>query len=299
MQKIILFFLAFFAVNFIFSQGLDDMILNMDKKIPILDSDGTVIYELLPQREKSDIYYSDELRDPCPPCRCLQSKPAKKSTSAPKPSTTGNINIINISTTEVSSVEIENFNGNTGGVNVKVNAGGKAGCPKNKVDTVVIHDDLYWHDKIKYPFIFGDSIIMSPIDAPIALPNTLKGGGGNYFHSNPNPDSGNQSGGTLFSEKFMFPFWIALLIGGLMFLGHYLLNRSRSFGTSSVTSITSETSAPPSKSAPIVSSSPAKTETPVSEIKKEETEESKSRNRQHYRDLGNERKSQGGEEEAG
>lgn len=220
MKKIFFLFLAFFAVNFIFAQTRETVIVE--------EVNGKTVY----QKVGSDDYYSDEWRDPCPPCPPCRKKPVKKSATSTMSSKAPNINIINISTTGESSVEIDNFNGNKGGVNVRVNAG-----KQKKVDTVTIHDPFYWDKKITYPFYFGDSVIMSPIEAPIPvpLPHTFPNRNGNY------PTSAPDSGSGFPLEKFGYPFFLAFLLGLLMFWGAYLVGRFRSIGTSSITSITSET----------------------------------------------------------
>lgn len=259
MKKIFFFFLAFFAVNSIFSQNL--LAEEILKDMPEID------------RIVLDKYYKGRLL--CPPCpECPQiKKPVKKfpTTSAPKPAPMPGAPIVNIiGDNKYDKIEIIN---DRNGFRLNLEKAKPICCPEK----------IIW-----VPLVKGDSVILFPGADPVPLPHVLPNPNGNYFNSV--PDLGNPSGGSSknfpgMSEKFGYPLFLAFLLGLLMMLwGTYLLSRLRSTGTSSVTSITSETSAPLSKPAPPATPvDSAKTETPVSENKTEETSEFKSRNRDGYR----------------
>ncbi len=244
------------ACNFTYSQGLDDM---------ILDQDGGEILRNLPAQDrlKLERYFLKK----CPECPQIK-KPVKKSSSmsAPKQAPTPTTPIFNTIIGENNYQKIE-INYDRNGFRLNLEKAKPAVCCPEKI--------------IWVPIVKGDSVILFPGADPVPLPHVLPNPNGNYFNSV--PDLGNPSGGSSknfpgMSEKFGYPLFLAFLLGLLMLWGTYLLSRLRSTGTSSVTSITSETSAPPAAS--------AKNETPVSSEDKQKGGES-------------ERKAGGGEEEAG
>lgn len=251
MQKIILFFLAFCACNFIFGQRNSkvDEILG---KMPEID------------QIMIDRFYREKYHCPKPP---VKKSPTM---SAPKPAPMPAAPIVNIiGDNQYEKIEITN---DRNGFRLNLEKAKPVICCPEKI--------------IWVPIVKGDSVILFPGADPVPLPHVLSNPNGNYLKSA--PGLGNPNGGSFrnypgMSEKFGYPLFIAVLLGLLMLWGAYLLSRLRSTGTSSITSNTSETS-PDSKPVPIAASGPAKTETPVSSEKKEESEEFKSRSRDGYRE---------------